>query len=237
MRGFVLPRLNPPRSMQQQRPSRRPRHRNLAAPRRRLGWRGRGILAVCVVVVAIFVWAAVARALAPTSNTARTRFDVIIVLGSPADSDGNPTPQQLARVDEGVREYDRGVAPRMIMTGGAGHNQFVEAEVMARAAESQGIPASAIFVEPRARDTIENACYAERIMKAHSWSSAEIVSSASHLPRAGMIFNRLPVEWRTRGAEPLEPQTGMDKALAATWETLKTARYLVYADWAERCQP
>ncbi len=36
--------------------------------------------------------------LAPASNTSLTRFDAIIVLGYPADSDGNPTPELLARV-------------------------------------------------------------------------------------------------------------------------------------------
>ena len=91
---------------------------------------------------------------------------------------------------EGVREYERGVAPRLILTGGAAHNQFVEARVMARTAEAQGIPASAIFVEPEARDTIQNACYSVRIMKAHGWRSAEVVSSASHLPRAGNDLQR-----------------------------------------------
>ena len=56
-------------------------------------------------------------------------------------------------------------------------------------------------------DTIQNACYAVRIMKAHGWRSAEVVSSASHLPRAGIIFSELPLEWRTHAAPPLEPES------------------------------
>ena len=63
--------------------------------------------------------------------------------------------------------------------------RFVEADVMAGAAAAQGIPPSAIFVETKAHDTIQNACYSARIMQAHGWHSAEIVSSAYHLPRAG----------------------------------------------------
>ena len=65
---------------------------------------------------------------------------------------------------------------------------------MARTAEAQGVPESAIFVEPSARDTIQNACFAARIMKAHGWTSAEVVSSPSHLPRAALIFSRLPIQ-------------------------------------------
>ena len=75
----------------------------------------------------LVVWAILARAFAPTGNTARTRFDAIIVLGTPADSEGNPTPAQLARVTEGVHEYERGVAPRLILTGGKTNHGFIEA--------------------------------------------------------------------------------------------------------------
>jgi uncharacterized SAM-binding protein YcdF (DUF218 family) len=190
-----------------------------------------------VLVVVLFAWAILARVFAPASNTNLTRFDAIIVLGTPADSDGNPTPEQLARTMEGVREYERDVAPRLIFTGGAAHNQSVEAKVMARTAEAQGIPASAIFIEPEAMDTIHNACYAVRIMKAHGWHSAEVVTSASHLPRAGLIFNRLPVEWRGHAAPPLEPESTSSLNATSLMETLKTFRYLTYAGWAERCEP
>jgi uncharacterized SAM-binding protein YcdF (DUF218 family) len=182
-------------------------------------------------------WGIAARQLAPLANTSLTRFDAIIVLGSPADSDGNPTPMQLARVTEGVHEYMRGAAPRLILTGGAVHNRFVEARVMARSAEAQGVPQEAIFLEPEARDTIQNACYAVRIMKAHGWRSAEVVSSAAHLPRAGMIFSRLPLEWRMEAAPLLAPESALYSGASSVNETLRTVRYLVWARPTEHCEP
>lgn len=194
-------------------------------------------MAGAALAVTLVAWAMLARRIAAVSNTNLTRFDTIVVLGSPADSDGNPTPRQMARVTEGVREYERDVAPRLIFTGGAAHNQFVEAEVMARVAEAQGIPASAIFVEPEAKDTIQNACYAMRIMKSHGWRTAEVVTSPSHMARAGMIFNRLPLQWRGHAAPPLEPESAAYAGAMTALETLKTIRYLTYADWAERCEP
>ena len=208
---------------------------------RRLGWRSRVTLASVAAVLLLLGCGAVARRFAPTSNTSLTRFDAIIVLGTPADRDGNPTPEMLARVTEGVHEYERGVAPRLILSGSAAHNRFTEARVMAATAHAQGIPNSAIFEEPRAMDSIQNACYSERIMKAHGWRSAEVVSSASHLPRAGIIFSELPLEWRTHAAPPLEPESAPgSKAYpwaAASEETLKTVRYLIWARWRESCQP
>jgi uncharacterized SAM-binding protein YcdF (DUF218 family) len=174
---------------------------------------------------------------APTSNTSLTRFDAIIVLGDSADNDGNPTPKQLARVTEAVHEYERGVAPRLILTGGAVRNRFVEAQVMARTAKAQGIPEAAILEEPEARNTMENACYSERIMKAHGWRSAEVISSAYHLPRAGIIFNTMPLEWRTHAAPPLDAESVAHHGVAASVEVLKTVRYLIWERWTEGCEP
>ena len=170
----------------------------------------------------------IALRLAPMENTSRDHFDAILVLGTPADDDGNPTPEQLARVTAAVREYDRGVAPRLIFTGGAAHNKHVEADVMAGVAAAQGIPPSAIFVETRATDTIQNACYAEKLMKDHGWRSAEIISSKTHLPRAGMIFSRTSLQWKLRAADP-------QSANSSVLELLKTVRYLVWANWTENC--
>jgi len=228
-----MPKPRPNRSQ----PARRATSQRAPKQRRRLGWRGRLILASILLILGLLAWGALARLLAPTSNTSLTRYDAIIVLGTPADRDGNPTPELLARVTEGVHEYERGVAPHLILSGAAAHNQFVEARVMAAIAHAQGIPESAIFEEPHALDTIQNACYAERIMKEHGWQSAEVVSSASHLPRAGIIFSEYPLEWRTHAAPPLEPESAADFWSDASVETLKTVRFLVWSRWRERCQP
>ncbi|HZY71695.1 MAG TPA: YdcF family protein [Edaphobacter sp.] len=143
----------------------------------------------------------------PTHNTAATRFDAIVVLGYPASTNGTPTPEQRERVLEGVREYKAGVAPYLILSGAAAHNRYVEADVMAQLARSQGVPASAILEEAQAHNTIQNIYYSARIMHDHGWSSAEIVSSPSHLPRAALIANTLNVDrpglyinWRTHAA-------------------------------------
>jgi uncharacterized SAM-binding protein YcdF (DUF218 family) len=191
-------------------------------------------LGVIGLVIAILAWAIVARATAPRVKGNRDHYDAIIILGTPADSDGNPTPELLDRVSEGVREYERGVAPRLIVSGAAAHNQFVEADVMARIARSQGVPASVILEEPQALDTIQNACYSVRLMEARGWHSAEVVSSASHLPRATMIFARLPVAFRVHAASPNLTSAAYSGAANAV-EVLKTARYLIWARWVESC--
>jgi len=208
--------------------------------RKPLSWELRLAVAAVAAVLFTLVWAILARSLAPMSNTSLTRFDAILVLGTPADSDGNPTPEQLARVAEGVHEYQRGVARHLIFSGGATSHGFVEARVMAHAAEAQGIPESAIIEETEPRNTIQNACYSVRIMKAQGWRSAEVVATAAQLPRAGIIFNALPsqsLDWSVHTAPLLSPPSTAYEGTRAAVEVLKTARYLIWARWADHCEP
>jgi uncharacterized SAM-binding protein YcdF (DUF218 family) len=229
-----LPRTPPrtaPRTPPNRQAGRRPvRHATVHRRRsisRRPNWPLRATLAAAALCVALLAWAAIARQLAPKSNTSLNRFDAIIVLGTPADADGNPTPTQLSNVTEAVHEYERGVAPRLILTGGPAHNRFVEATVMAHAAHALGIPESALFQEPRSLDTIQNACYSEQIMDAHGWHSAEVISNAAHLPRSAMIFSRTPLEWRMHAAPTLSPDSPAYGTLVAFVETLKTLRFSI----------
>ena len=121
-------RSNVPRNAAQRTPRRVSRSAGHKRPGRKpLSWKQRLAIAAVTAVLFLPIWAVMARSLAPTSNTSLTRFDTIVVLGTPADSDGNPTPEQLARVTEAVHEYKRGVASRLILTGGATRYGFVEA--------------------------------------------------------------------------------------------------------------
>jgi len=200
-------------------------------------WLLRLVLAVVLVSLGFLGWAWLVRKMAPTQNTNRTHFDAILVLGYPADNDGNPSPEMLARVNEAVREYQRGVAPRLIMSGAAAHNQFVEARVMAKAAEAEGVPASSIFIEDRAQSTIQNVCYATRILKAHGWNSAEVVSTASHLPRSAYILEHFPLQWRVHPAPLVSPDPPGGSFIREALEVNKTVRYLLSARPTGGCEP
>jgi uncharacterized SAM-binding protein YcdF (DUF218 family) len=183
------------------------------------------LLALALLVVA---GAAFAYATTPLSNTRRPIFDVIIVLGYPTNPDGSPSPVERARVTEGVREYRRGKAPALIMTGGAAHNDHIEADAMADLAIARGVPAGAVLREEKARNTIQNAWYSLRLMQARHWKSAEIVSSQSHLPRASLVFARFPIEYAMHGA-PNPPEAGwLYNGGAFVYEARNTARIRLF---------
>jgi uncharacterized SAM-binding protein YcdF (DUF218 family) len=158
-----------------------------------------------ILVIAAIVGVAVVYRTIPTSDTNLRHFDTIIVLGTPANPDGTPSPEQRERTLEGVREFKAGVAPNLILTGGPAHNQYIEAHVMATLAIAQGVPPSAVIEEDHAQNTIQNIFYSQRIMTQHGWTSAEVVSSPSHLPRTALILEHFPLQWRTHLA-PWPPQ-------------------------------
>lgn len=187
-------------------------------------------VATCAAVVLVYFTI-------PTGNTSQTHFDTIIVLGCPARLNGTPSPEGRERALEGIREYRAGVAPHIIFSGGPAHNHFVEAHVLAQFAESQGIPASAIFEEGRAQDTIQNAYYSVQIMQSNGWHSAEVVSSPSHLHRASLIFRHFPVLYHTRAAH-WPPEYSLARILTIWyWETTYTAHLRVFGFHPSRFLP
>ena len=115
---------------------------------------------------------------------------VIVVLGHPADEHGNPAPILKSRLDKAISLYKSGEANKIIVTGAAVYNQFVEAEVMAVYCISNNIPAEDIIMEPRARNTYENARMVKAIMIENGLSSAIVVTSAFHKKRAERFFRK-----------------------------------------------
>src|SRR5205814_4186803 len=69
---------------------RRPQPGKRVSRGRRANWRVRAILGGVALILVLGIWAVFARAFAPAGNTSRSRFDAIIVLGTPAYSQGQP---------------------------------------------------------------------------------------------------------------------------------------------------
>lgn len=134
-----------------------------------------------------------------------TPADAIVVLGNrpPLDDHGRVAPETARRVREGVALFRRGLAPRLLFTGGPAPRGGTEARVMARYALELGVPADAILREERSRDTAENAhnsvtllCRGERCHP-----SVIVVSSPYHLRRAARLFECAGARVQTAGTE------------------------------------
>lgn len=209
-------------------PSRPPR------ARRHRSWRLRFFLLLFAALVVLFAGAWLARHFAPRATADTGPVDALIVLGTPADSDGNPRPAMQDRVNEAVAEYERGSSTRILFSGGAAHNRFVEADVMARAALAQGVPPSAIYRDRAAQDTLQNLCNSLALARANGWRSIEVISSPAHLPRVRLLLAASSLRWRVHPAPEINTP-GYYRDLAPAVELLKTAHYLYWSRWTESC--
>jgi uncharacterized SAM-binding protein YcdF (DUF218 family) len=121
------------------------------------------------------------------------RAEAIVVLGyRPAvAANGELTAELARRMDRGIELYHRGLAPRLVVTGGPGPGGVVEADVMARYAEARGVPDGAILRDREARDTADNARRSVELLCADHVDCAPdviVVSSPYHLRRALELF-------------------------------------------------
>jgi uncharacterized SAM-binding protein YcdF (DUF218 family) len=93
-------------------------------------------------------------------------------------------------VRQAVELYRAGFAPLLVFSSGYVF-AFPEAEVMRDLAQSQGIPAAAIILEPRARNTRENILFVGDLLRARGIRSALLVTSPYHTRRALLSWHRL----------------------------------------------
>ena len=188
-------------------------------PARKAG-RLRTVAAIGVAVLAAVILPAYLTV--PRRNNADPQLDALLVLGSPSEIDGTLTAAQRWRMDEAVREFRRGRAPHMLITGGPTSHGFVEADTMAHYARSQGIPASALVEERTAMTTIQNIRFSEPILAAHGWRRVEVISSAEHLPRAALLLQHSHLLWQTHAA-PTPGRNRLQEAIAYAEEAMGTS--------------
>src|SRR5918911_3436977 len=82
--------------------------------------------------------------------------DAIVVLGA-AQYVGRPSPVLRARLDHAVELWRRGLAPRVVLTGGVGVGDTTsEAAVGRKYVLGEGIPDTAILLETTGRTTRES---------------------------------------------------------------------------------
>lgn len=118
----------------------------------------------------------------------------IIILGGGHSDDKSLSPNNqlsttaLARLVEGIRIHRKIQGSRMIFSGWAGHSNMPQAVVLMHTAIMLGIDSSSIAIQPLARNTrMESEEYARLFGKE---KKLVVVTSAFHMPRAMMLFNK-----------------------------------------------
>jgi uncharacterized SAM-binding protein YcdF (DUF218 family) len=118
------------------------------------------------------------------------RADAILVLGA-AQYNGRPSPVLRARLDHALDLYDRGLAPRLIFTGGIGTGDTLsEAEVSRRYAVRHGVPDTLILLERQGVTSAQSVGAAAALMRAHDLETALVVSDSYHMLRLELLVRR-----------------------------------------------
>lgn len=107
--------------------------------------------------------------------------DCILVLGAGVRSDGTPSHMLEDRLLVGIDLYERGLAPKLLMSGDHGTKEYDEVNAMKRFAVQRGVDADDVFMDHAGFSTYESICRAKEIFGA---KKIIIVSQEYHLYRA-----------------------------------------------------
>lgn len=136
-----------------------------------------------MLVLAPLVWTALAIARQAHRDEARSA-DVIVVLGA-AEYRGKPSPILRARLDHALNLYRRGLAPRILVTGGSGEgSRFTEAETARDYLVRNDVPAEAILLEAEGTTTLQSIVASAEILRRLNLKTCIVVSDGYHVYRA-----------------------------------------------------
>lgn len=148
------------------------------------------LYAIAILCVAIWVSFVMAIVEAGRRDDAG-RADAIIVLGA-AQYEGRPSPVLRARLDHAASLWNRGLAPRMIVTGGRGVGDTTsEAAVGKRYLVQRGIPGDSIWMDTEGLTTSQSMVAVRRLLEVKANPSVLIVSDAFHMLRLAILARRL----------------------------------------------
>lgn len=142
-----------------------------------------GLCAAAWLLSAALVFRAASRDEAATA-------DAIVVLGA-AQYRGRPSPVLRNRLDHAIALFSRGLAPRLVLTGGIAEGDTAsEAAVSRLYALRAGIPDSAILLENEGRTTGQSLERVARLLRARNLNNVILVSDPFHVLRARRIAER-----------------------------------------------
>ena len=128
-------------------------------------------------------------------------IDCVLVLGCGLEADGSPSPMLHDRLQQGVALYQKEAAPKLLVSGDHGRDEYDEVNAMKRFAEEQGVPSEDVFMDHAGFSTYESVYRARDIFQVRRMV---IVTQEYHLSRALYIAKRLGIEaWGV----PADPRT------------------------------
>jgi uncharacterized SAM-binding protein YcdF (DUF218 family) len=148
------------------------------------------------------------------------RADAIVVFGA-AEYAGRPSPVYRARLDHAFDLFQRGMAPVVITTGGAGEDpDFSEGGVGRDYLSRRGIPEKDLIAETQSGDTARSAVRVANIMRANGMHTCIAVSDAYHVFRIRALLDHEGIQTEVAPRPDSRPHSPWQRFLAVMREAM-----------------
>ena len=149
-------------------------------------------LFIVALVTVLAIWMSFVVAIVDSGRREEAqRADAIVVLGA-AQYEGRPSPVLKARLDHAAALWTRGLAPRMIVTGGRGIGDTTsEAAVGMHYLVQHGVPAESIAMDIEGLTTSQSMLAVRRVMGSEAYPAVILVSDPFHMLRLAILARRL----------------------------------------------
>ena len=128
----------------------------------------------------------------PAMDAANTQnADCILVLGCLVKQGGIPSDMLHDRLKQGIELYNLGAAPKLLMSGDHGTEDYDEVDAMKQFAVDAGIPSSDVFMDHAGFSTYESIYRAKEVFGV---KKIIIVTQEYHLYRALYIARQLGLD-------------------------------------------
>lgn len=129
--------------------------------------------------------------LTPEAAAELEGVDCILVLGCLVHSGGEPSDMLHDRLQRGVELYKAGAAPKLLMSGDHGQDDYDEVAAMKQFAITEGIASTDVFMDHAGFSTYESIIRARDVFQAEK---IIIVTQEYHLYRALYLAEKLGLE-------------------------------------------
>lgn len=139
--------------------------------------------------------------LTTVEEAATKEYDCILILGCGVRDDGSMSLMLKDRMDKGIALYKAGIAPKLLVSGDHGREQYDEVNTMKAYAIEQGVPSEDVFMDHAGFSTYESMYRAKEIFGAEK---IVVVTQEYHMYRALYAAHSLGIEADGIPTDPVE---------------------------------
>lgn len=166
------------------------------------------VLAGLGALLLVPVWIQMRRVLKGAQGEPAQAADLILILGRKLKQN-QATPVFEARLAHGLRLWQEGWGPRILVAGGrTGQASLSEGEVGKAWLCARGVPDEVVLVEDQSQHTLENFFHVRRTLREMGWTHLLLVTDPLHLMRASALARGLGLGLTPSGARACPPSQG-----------------------------